>query len=157
MCFSWACCRDWVDYRDGFGDFKKWNDEFWLGNEHIHVVVSGGTFNTNLYYIWRSIRWMSDTLLFDLIDLEDPWVEAYYYMPITTFLNKGMYFNLNPESESSIWILTWIWFWNTITTTPDSQSLRSFKRGDIMPPGVSVISHYKLFENLTCDVTVLVT
>ena len=51
MCFSWACCRDWVDYRDGFGDFKKWNDEFWLGNEHIHVVVSGGTFNTNLYYI----------------------------------------------------------------------------------------------------------
>ncbi|XP_030215997.1 fibrinogen like 1B [Gadus morhua] len=34
--------RDWVDYRDGFGDFKRWNDEFWLGNEHIHVVLSGG-------------------------------------------------------------------------------------------------------------------
>ncbi|CAL8364710.1 unnamed protein product [Lota lota] len=34
--------RDWVDYRDGFGDFKKWNDEFWLGNEHIHVLLSEG-------------------------------------------------------------------------------------------------------------------
>ncbi|KAG7261379.1 hypothetical protein CRUP_036093 [Coryphaenoides rupestris] len=33
---------DWVDYRDGFGDFKKWNDEFWLGNEHIHVLLSEG-------------------------------------------------------------------------------------------------------------------
>ncbi|XP_070700152.1 fibrinogen like 1B [Pempheris klunzingeri] len=32
--------RDWVDYRDGFGDFKLWNDEFWLGNEHIYSVLS---------------------------------------------------------------------------------------------------------------------
>ncbi|XP_010869361.1 fibrinogen-like protein 1 [Esox lucius] len=34
--------RDWVDYRDGFGDFKLWNDEFWLGNEHIHSLVKDG-------------------------------------------------------------------------------------------------------------------
>ncbi|CAL9685471.1 unnamed protein product [Knipowitschia caucasica] len=34
--------RDWVDYRDGFGDFKLWNDEFWLGNEHIHSLLSKG-------------------------------------------------------------------------------------------------------------------
>ncbi|XP_074529231.1 fibrinogen like 1B isoform X2 [Halichoeres trimaculatus] len=34
--------RDWVDYRDGFGDFKLWNDEFWLGNEHIHSLLSQG-------------------------------------------------------------------------------------------------------------------
>ncbi|KAM9499459.1 fibrinogen like 1B [Salvelinus alpinus] len=34
--------RDWVDYRDGFGDFKLWNDEFWLGNEHIHSLVKEG-------------------------------------------------------------------------------------------------------------------
>ncbi|KAG8007971.1 Fibrinogen-like protein 1 [Nibea albiflora] len=31
--------RDWVDYRDGFGDFKLWNDEFWLGNEHIYSLL----------------------------------------------------------------------------------------------------------------------
>ncbi|CAJ1063911.1 fibrinogen-like protein 1 [Xyrichtys novacula] len=34
--------RDWVDYRDGFGDFKLWNDEFWLGNENIHALLSEG-------------------------------------------------------------------------------------------------------------------
>ncbi|KAL6098660.1 uncharacterized protein ACO6RY_17751 [Pungitius sinensis] len=34
--------RDWVDYRDGFGDFKLWNDEFWLGNEHIYSLLSDG-------------------------------------------------------------------------------------------------------------------
>lgn len=34
--------RDWVDYRDGFGDFKLWNDEFWLGNEHIYSLLSEG-------------------------------------------------------------------------------------------------------------------
>ena len=34
--------RDWVDYKDGFGDFKLWNDEFWLGNDHIHSVLSEG-------------------------------------------------------------------------------------------------------------------
>ncbi|XP_060910922.1 fibrinogen like 1B [Labrus mixtus] len=34
--------RDWVDYRDGFGDFKLWNDEFWLGNEHIYPLLSEG-------------------------------------------------------------------------------------------------------------------
>uniref|UniRef100_A0A8C7Y342 Fibrinogen like 1B n=1 Tax=Oryzias sinensis TaxID=183150 RepID=A0A8C7Y342_9TELE len=34
--------RDWVDYRDGFGDFKLWNDEFWLGNEHIHSLLLEG-------------------------------------------------------------------------------------------------------------------
>uniref|UniRef100_A0A3B3ZX19 Fibrinogen C-terminal domain-containing protein n=1 Tax=Periophthalmus magnuspinnatus TaxID=409849 RepID=A0A3B3ZX19_9GOBI len=37
--------RDWVDYRDGFGDFKLWNDEFWLGNEHIHSLLSKGCKN----------------------------------------------------------------------------------------------------------------
>ncbi|KAM9846401.1 fibrinogen like 1B [Aulostomus maculatus] len=34
--------RDWVDYRDGFGDLKLWNDEFWLGNEHIYSLLSEG-------------------------------------------------------------------------------------------------------------------
>ncbi|KAM4545095.1 fibrinogen like 1B [Odontesthes bonariensis] len=34
--------RDWVDYRDGFGDFKLWNDEFWLGNEHLYSLLSEG-------------------------------------------------------------------------------------------------------------------
>ncbi|XP_077596613.1 fibrinogen like 1B [Stigmatopora nigra] len=34
--------RDWVDYKDGFGDFKLWNDEFWLGNEHIYDLLSEG-------------------------------------------------------------------------------------------------------------------
>ncbi|XP_029029054.1 fibrinogen like 1B isoform X2 [Betta splendens] len=34
--------RDWVDYRDGFGDFKLWNDEFWLGNEVIYSLLSEG-------------------------------------------------------------------------------------------------------------------
>ncbi|XP_075887731.1 fibrinogen like 1B isoform X1 [Nelusetta ayraudi] len=34
--------RDWVDYRDGFGDFKVRNDEFWLGNERIHSLLSEG-------------------------------------------------------------------------------------------------------------------
>uniref|UniRef100_A0A8C6T0M4 Si:ch211-287a12.9 n=1 Tax=Neogobius melanostomus TaxID=47308 RepID=A0A8C6T0M4_9GOBI len=33
---------DWVDYKDGFGDFKLWNDEFWLGNEHIYSLLSEG-------------------------------------------------------------------------------------------------------------------
>ncbi|XP_008425406.1 fibrinogen like 1B [Poecilia reticulata] len=32
--------RDWVDYRDGFGEFKLWNDEFWLGNEHMNALLS---------------------------------------------------------------------------------------------------------------------
>lgn len=34
--------RDWLDYRDGFGDFKLRNDEFWLGNEHIYSLLSEG-------------------------------------------------------------------------------------------------------------------
>ncbi|XP_045895247.1 fibrinogen like 1B [Micropterus dolomieu] len=34
--------RDWVDYRDGFGDFKLWNDEFWLGNEQMYSLLSEG-------------------------------------------------------------------------------------------------------------------
>ena len=34
--------RDWVDYKDGFGDFKQRNDEFWLGNEHMHSLLSEG-------------------------------------------------------------------------------------------------------------------
>ncbi|KAG7515701.1 hypothetical protein JOB18_014339 [Solea senegalensis] len=34
--------RDWVAYRDGFGDFKLWNDEFWLGNEQMYSLLSDG-------------------------------------------------------------------------------------------------------------------
>ncbi|MED6235738.1 hypothetical protein ATANTOWER_032495 [Ataeniobius toweri] len=34
--------RDWVDYKDGFGDFKLWNDEFWLGNDHMNSLLSEG-------------------------------------------------------------------------------------------------------------------
>lgn len=33
--------RDWADYRDGFGNYELWNDEFWLGNENIHSVLLG--------------------------------------------------------------------------------------------------------------------
>ncbi|XP_029375115.1 fibrinogen like 1B [Echeneis naucrates] len=34
--------RDWIDYRDGFGHFKLWNDEFWLGNDLIHSLLLEG-------------------------------------------------------------------------------------------------------------------
>ncbi|XP_057677161.1 fibrinogen like 1B [Corythoichthys intestinalis] len=54
--------RDWVDYRDGFGDFKLWNDEFWLGNEHIYALLSEGK---NLVKI-------------DLMDWEGQRNHAYY-------------------------------------------------------------------------------
>ncbi|XP_030648082.1 fibrinogen like 1B [Chanos chanos] len=31
--------REWADYKDGFGNFKLRNDEFWLGNDHIHSLL----------------------------------------------------------------------------------------------------------------------
>ncbi|XP_042564461.1 fibrinogen like 1B isoform X3 [Clupea harengus] len=33
--------RDWAAYRDGFGNYEQWNDEFWLGNENIHSLLTG--------------------------------------------------------------------------------------------------------------------
>ncbi|XP_063058416.1 fibrinogen like 1B [Engraulis encrasicolus] len=33
--------KDWADYRDGFGNFELWNDEFWLGNENMHSLLTG--------------------------------------------------------------------------------------------------------------------
>ncbi|XP_076876079.1 fibrinogen like 1B isoform X1 [Brachyhypopomus gauderio] len=34
--------RHWEDYKNGFGNFKLSNDEFWLGNDHIHTLLSQG-------------------------------------------------------------------------------------------------------------------
>ncbi|XP_061074060.1 fibrinogen-like protein 1 [Conger conger] len=34
--------RDWSAYKDGFGNFKRNNDEFWLGNEHIYELLREG-------------------------------------------------------------------------------------------------------------------
>ncbi|KAJ8391448.1 hypothetical protein AAFF_G00089220 [Aldrovandia affinis] len=34
--------RDWSAYKDGFGNFLRSNDEFWLGNEHIHALLLEG-------------------------------------------------------------------------------------------------------------------
>ncbi|XP_035240260.1 fibrinogen-like protein 1 [Anguilla anguilla] len=34
--------RDWSAYKDGFGNFKRNNDEFWLGNERIYELLRGG-------------------------------------------------------------------------------------------------------------------
>ncbi|XP_039601778.1 fibrinogen like 1B [Polypterus senegalus] len=31
--------RSWSDYKNGFGHFKKKNDEYWLGNEYIHSLL----------------------------------------------------------------------------------------------------------------------
>lgn len=47
--------RDWVDYRDGFGDFKLWNDEFWLGNEHMYSLLSEGQ------------KWLKSVLFFKMV------------------------------------------------------------------------------------------
>ncbi|XP_051539593.1 fibrinogen-like protein 1 [Myxocyprinus asiaticus] len=34
--------RQWEDYKNGFGHFQSSRDEFWLGNEHIHALLSDG-------------------------------------------------------------------------------------------------------------------
>ncbi|KAI4877739.1 hypothetical protein NFI96_016174, partial [Prochilodus magdalenae] len=34
--------RDWEEYKTGFGHFKQRKDEFWLGNDHIHVLLNRG-------------------------------------------------------------------------------------------------------------------
>ena len=34
--------KDWNDYKEGFGPFL--NEEFWLGNEKIYRIVSGGRY-----------------------------------------------------------------------------------------------------------------
>ncbi|XP_006628293.2 fibrinogen like 1B [Lepisosteus oculatus] len=34
--------REWSDYKEGFGHFKRSNDEYWLGNEHIYSLLLGG-------------------------------------------------------------------------------------------------------------------
>ncbi|XP_069061566.1 fibrinogen-like protein 1 [Pleurodeles waltl] len=33
--------RKWTDYKEGFGLFKGKNDEYWLGNDHIHDLLAG--------------------------------------------------------------------------------------------------------------------
>uniref|UniRef100_A0A3B4D989 Fibrinogen C-terminal domain-containing protein n=1 Tax=Pygocentrus nattereri TaxID=42514 RepID=A0A3B4D989_PYGNA len=34
--------RNWEEYKNGFGNFQISKDEFWLGNDHIHVLLKGG-------------------------------------------------------------------------------------------------------------------
>lgn len=34
--------RNWEDYKNGFGHFQSSRDEFWLGNDHIHVLLRDG-------------------------------------------------------------------------------------------------------------------
>lgn len=34
--------RKWEDYKNGFGNFQSSKDEFWLGNDHIHALLSDG-------------------------------------------------------------------------------------------------------------------
>ncbi|NXO87720.1 FGL1 protein, partial [Sitta europaea] len=34
--------RKWDDYKLGFGKFQGKNDEYWLGNDHIHDLLSRG-------------------------------------------------------------------------------------------------------------------
>ncbi|XP_066555990.1 fibrinogen like 1B [Amia ocellicauda] len=34
--------RKWSDYKDGFGNYKRSNDEYWLGNENIYMLLLGG-------------------------------------------------------------------------------------------------------------------
>ncbi|KAA0703953.1 Fibrinogen-like protein 1 [Triplophysa tibetana] len=34
--------RNWEDYKNGFGHFQTSRDEFWLGNDHIHVLLHDG-------------------------------------------------------------------------------------------------------------------
>ncbi|XP_028839420.1 fibrinogen like 1B isoform X2 [Denticeps clupeoides] len=36
--------RDWVNYKEGFGHFEHRNDEFWLGNDHIHSLLQEGSY-----------------------------------------------------------------------------------------------------------------
>ncbi|KAL4608599.1 fibrinogen-like protein 1 [Arapaima gigas] len=34
--------RNWNEYKEGFGNFKVKNDEFWLGNEYMRALLKGG-------------------------------------------------------------------------------------------------------------------
>lgn len=34
--------RNWEDYKNGFGHFQTSRDEFWLGNDHILVLLHDG-------------------------------------------------------------------------------------------------------------------
>ncbi|TRY83133.1 hypothetical protein DNTS_020650 [Danionella cerebrum] len=34
--------RNWEDYKSGFGNFQSSKDEFWLGNDHSHILLSDG-------------------------------------------------------------------------------------------------------------------
>ncbi|KAL7847221.1 hypothetical protein SRHO_G00222010 [Serrasalmus rhombeus] len=34
--------RNWEEYKNGFGNFQISKDEFWLGNDHIHVLLKRG-------------------------------------------------------------------------------------------------------------------
>lgn len=35
-------CRDWNDYKNGFGDMQSANGEFWLGNDNLYYLTSQG-------------------------------------------------------------------------------------------------------------------
>uniref|UniRef100_A0A8D0GDZ1 Fibrinogen C-terminal domain-containing protein n=1 Tax=Sphenodon punctatus TaxID=8508 RepID=A0A8D0GDZ1_SPHPU len=34
--------RQWADYKLGFGQFQNKNDDYWLGNDHIHDLLARG-------------------------------------------------------------------------------------------------------------------
>lgn len=38
-----SLCRKWDDYKLGFGKFQGKNDEYWLGNDHIHDLLARGS------------------------------------------------------------------------------------------------------------------
>ena len=37
-------CREWVEYKNGFGDLYSPDGEFWLGNEPLHYLTSQGVY-----------------------------------------------------------------------------------------------------------------
>lgn len=79
-----------MDYRDGFGDFKLWNDEFWLGNEHIYSLLSEGqkstvSLNLKLFHVmsdWWTISRTShegkNLVKIDLMDWDGQKSHAFY-------------------------------------------------------------------------------
>ena len=46
-------CRNWVDYKMGFGDLKG---EFWLGNDVVYQITSSATYKLKIYITdWNNV------------------------------------------------------------------------------------------------------